>query len=457
VNAPDGFHGDAAEIVTTCAGTIASADQSRSTIDDAALLAVPSHGAWRERQRWLVRCACLAAAVVALLPAASQTPAPLIVPALSPFVAVGAVLATWTVSLATGWGLAVGAIAVFRGRWFCRWACPTGLCADAAGRWALRWGRRCPPVPTAGPWLALLTWGGACLGYPLLLWLDPLALFAGLFRVATPAPEPLSWCCALGVPAVVLLSCLWPGLWCARLCPLGATQDLLRGSLAGRVNSRSGAFFGQTARPSLGSQIPGGPARTWPTQVPRRTLLGLACGAVWAATVRIAHGDTPRTLRPPGAQDELRFLGLCLRCGNCSRGCPAHIIRPDGGQRGLAGLFAPVLDFRDDYCREDCTRCLNVCPSGALKPLALEDKRRSVIGQPHVDMDVCLLGNDRDCAVCRNRCPFEALVLVFSETDYTLTPQIDPHKCNGCGACEAACPTQPVKAIVVRPQVSEAA
>jgi ferredoxin len=34
---------------------------------------------------------------------------------------------------------------------------------------------------------------------------------------------------------------------------------------------------------------------------------------------------------------------------------------------------------------------------------------------------------------------------------YTLTPQIDPNRCNGCGACEAACPTSPQKAIVVLP------
>ncbi len=68
-----------------------------------------------------------------------------------------------------------------------------------------------------------------------------------------------------------------------------------------------------------------------------------------------------------------------------------------------------------------------------------------------VDMEICLLGDDRDCSICRNRCPYEAISLIFSEIDYTLTPQIDLDRCPGCGACQLACPTSPEKAIVVQP------
>ena len=81
----------------------------------------------------------------------------------------------------------------------------------------------------------------------------------------------------------------------------------------------------------------------------------------------------------------------------------------------------------------------------------LEHKLQAVIGVPLVDMNVCLLGADRECAICRNRCPYAAIRLVFDEKEYTLTPQVDPRRCNGCGACQVACPTQPHKAIVVRP------
>jgi NAD-dependent dihydropyrimidine dehydrogenase PreA subunit len=66
-------------------------------------------------------------------------------------------------------------------------------------------------------------------------------------------------------------------------------------------------------------------------------------------------------------------------------------------------------------------------------------------------MNLCLLGDDRECAVCRNHCPYGVIRLAFDEVEYTLTPQIDLDGCPGCGACEAACPTQPQKAIVIEP------
>ena len=296
-----------------------------------------------------------------------------------------------------------------------------------------------------GPGLPGRFWAGRVCGYPVLLWLDPLALFSGVFGIAHNGWSPASWWSALGLAGVLLLSAVWPGFWCLRTCPLGAMQDGL--ACCGSVLLRAVGFPGSARKPA---------GTAGPT---RRTVLGACTGVVGAAAgvalatwARTGRAAAARPLRPPGALDEARFAGVCVRCGNCSRACPAQIIRLDLGEHGIAGLLTPRLDFREDYCREDCTLCTEVCPSGALTEVTAREKPRVSIGFPRVDMNVCLLGNDRECSACENWCPYNAITYDFSITEYTMIPQIDPHKCPGCGACEAACPTRPKRAIVVEPR-----
>jgi ferredoxin-type protein NapF len=374
-----------------------------------------------------------------LLPVVEHSRLALVVPALSPLVAVASLLATRTFQAGVGIGLAVGLVALFRRRWFCRWVCPTGTCAEIAARGGSRLGRRSPKLPPLGQWIAILTLGGALLGYPFLLWLDPLAMFGGLFSLRHAASSPAAWWFAVSFAGVLLVSLAWPGAWCMRFCPLGATQDILA-ILAGATKEIAAR---SPNAPTTRSKVSAG--------LPRRAVLGAMAGVAWATAARTVRAGAPPPLRPPGALDETRFVGLCIRCGNCIRACPSTIIRPDAGESGIAGLLAPVLDFRRDYCREDCTRCTDVCPSGAIRRLTLDEKPRARIGFPKVDMNVCLLGDDRDCAACRTWCPYDAVALVFSEIEYTLTPQIDLEKCPGCGACQVACPTVPVKAITIVP------
>jgi ferredoxin-type protein NapF len=156
-------------------------------------------------------------------------------------------------------------------------------------------------------------------------------------------------------------------------------------------------------------------------------------------------------LRPPGAgSNETQFLGLCVRCGNCVRVCPSRILEQDRDSAGPAGFLAPVVRFGENYCRENCVRCMEVCPSGALTPRSLAEKHLAKIGLPVVAKDECLLNNE-ECALCQNACPYEAISIVFSESDYSVTPVVDAAKCTGCGACEVSCPVQPSKAIRIDP------
>jgi ferredoxin len=391
--------------------------------------------AGRRHFRGAVCVACLVAATLALLPATAREWSPVVVAALSPLVAAAAALTTRTFRATMLLGLLVAVVAVVRRRWFCRWACPTGLCARTASRLGMRLGRRCPKSPAFGAWIAWIALGGAALGYPALVWLDPLAIFCGAFGDGSWAWNGQTWLSAIGLSIVLLASLLLPGVWCLRACPLGGLQDALY--LAPRT-----LFSRWAADPHRPSH-----ERRW---FLRRVILGGAIGACWAIVARFVRSAAPCPLRPPGArEDDTSFLGLCVRCGNCVRTCPSRIILPDGGQRGVAGWLAPVLQFQEDYCREDCTRCMEVCPSGALARQPAVEKQQMRIGLARVDMNVCLLGNDEECAICRNACPFEAISLIFSESDYSVTPVIDAGKCPGCGACEVACPTAPAKAIRV--------
>ena len=408
--------------------------------------------------RQLVRAMLFVLAVVLLAPPIGRWGLAVAVPALSPFVAAASVITVHAVPWTAWGGLAVGAVMLLRRRWFCRWVCPPGLLADGATRVGLRLGRRPPRIAPIGPWIVWGTLAGACLGYPVLVWLDPIALYSASFSVLEVPASATAWWSAIGMAAVLLISAAWPGTWCARVCPLGAMQDIL-GSVPqgiGRASSGSGdrSFGSDPHAPSTGQHTaaPGGRRRESRLVVPRRFILGALAGAAWASAARVLHGKAPRPLRPPGARDEVRFVGLCVRCGNCVRVCPAHIIRPDGAGHGLAGLLAPVLDFRDDYCREDCTRCTEVCPSGALARLAIEDKSTARIGLARVDMDRCLLRDEAECSACRSACPYDAITYAWSEAEYMTTPEIDSEKCPGCGACEQACPTTPSKAIVIEPR-----
>lgn len=390
--------------------------------------------------RRVARLAALAAAVV--LVCLPLEPWSILVPGISPLVALSLVLATVALPVFAVPGLALALLASARHRWFCHWICPTGCCADGASWLGRRCRRRPGWVPALGPALALTVLAGACLGYPVLLWLDPLALLSaavGLFHVR----QGIEWSWgAWGLICILAVSFWWPHAWCTRLCPLGGLQDALNAAARRlrMLTQRLGPRCAAPARPRPAAAV-------W-----RRSFLGGLVGLAWGTC--LARWNPPRTavLRPPGAAAEEWFSSLCLRCGNCVRACPAGIIQADTGETDIGGLLAPLLTFDTDYCRESCVQCTLVCPSGALSPIALPAKMQAVIGVPEVDMDLCLLGAVRECANCRNRCPYEAIRFVFDEQLYTLTPRVDLQRCNGCGACQVACPTQPRKAIVVRPR-----
>lgn len=377
-------------------------------------------------------------AVALTWPRGAESWTSVLLPALSPHVGLASALAVRSVGLLTLLMLPVLGLALFKPRWFCRYLCPTGFLQERSERLRPAAAQRFGRVPEVGSWLVLLTFGGAGLGYPLFLWLDPLALFNG-FLLAWRQPLTLTALMAgLGLPLLLLFNLLLPRVWCARICPLGATQDLL--ALPRRfVRQR----FRNQSRENSKFPVLGFASSA------RRGFLNACLGAAGALFVMTPRGRAALPLRPPGALNESNFTGVCVRCGNCAQACPSRIIHPDLGSYGLASFLTPVLRFDEDYCRENCHRCNQVCPSAAIARLLLADKRKQIIGAARVDLDLCLLAEGKECTVCIRRCPFEAVAIQTSEDGFSTQPRVDLTKCNGCGACEAACPTRPRRAMRV--------
>jgi MauM/NapG family ferredoxin protein len=162
-----------------------------------------------------------------------------------------------------------------------------------------------------------------------------------------------------------------------------------------------------------------------------------------------AGREHPCLIRPPGARKP-EFLSQCIRCGICLKVCPTSGLQPSLDQAGWAGLWTPVLAPRLGHCDYSCNACGQACPTGAIPPLTLEDKRRAVIGYAYIDRNRCIPWTDaRDCIVCEEMCPLPEKAILLEEVevrapDGTPAQVRRPHvlgdRCIGCGICENRCP-----------------
>ncbi len=349
-----------------------------------------------------------------------------ILPTLSPFLGFASALTLRGGGSALLLALPMTALILWKRRFFCRHACTVGWLCEVCERISPAPMRRYGCVPRIGRWAVLLTFGGALIAVPFFLWLDPLALYAGAVDAKA------HWAYGLGFVGVLASSFLFPGLWCRRLCPLGAFQDLSADlkALAGR---RRSAAFGLNRSPG---------------HVPRRLFLGVCGGAAAASFMnRLSLADAPPPLRPPGAADEKTLGALCIRCGSCIRACPEAVLSPDLTPPRLSGLLLPTVRFDNGHCLDDCARCGEACPSGAIARLSVAAKNERKIGLAVVEHQVCLLAREVECGLCSAMCKRGAVVEAFSRERYTALIQIDSKRCNGCGACLTICPPKAISIV----------
>ena len=155
-------------------------------------------------------------------------------------------------------------------------------------------------------------------------------------------------------------------------------------------------------------------------------------------------------LIPPGSVSAKHMAQHCTACQLCVAQCPNDVLRPSGN---LLTLMQPTLSYEHGFCRPECTRCSEVCPTGAIRPIDTAQKTTIQVGHAVWIKENCVvLADGVDCGNCARHCPSKAIMMVPSDPDddeSPMVPAVDHSKCIGCGACEYVCPARPFGAIYV--------
>ncbi len=308
------------------------------------------------------------------------------------------------------------------------------------------------------------------------VWLS-LALFVGVFLLSLLGPR--FWCRCV-CPSGALLSlpsllrrfkrqvadrCVECGK-CIEVCPFDAIQpDFGTRALnctfcqtcGGVCPTEAIAFVPLSTRASASR-----PDVATGQPLTRRAMLGsVAVGAASALMTRLAPAAPSPPVRPPGSVPEEQFLDLCIRCEQCIKVCPGPVLQAAGLEHGLEALWTPAAVFPHAGCHQECNFCTQVCPTGAIRPLSLAEKRQFVIGLAVVDTATCLPHHgERDCQLCFDECNaagYRAIEMrsiklatgpvpegTFSPEEIEqmgriLAPFVRADACVGCGLCEYRC------------------
>lgn len=299
------------------------------------------------------------------------------------------------------------------------------------------------------------------------------------------------------VMGILLLGLLQPRFWCRNLCPAGAILGLFsRLPWFRRSVSEKCTGCGRCLRSCPTGAISGDFVKTlhaecitclkcqevcpegaisflhrrkaetsWQgTGLSRRKFItaaasGAAFSAVSMTNLHHLHGGSdPRPLkastlvRPPGALPEPQFQDRCVRCGECVKGCLTNTLQLVWLEAGISGLWTPKITARQGGCEQNCNLCGHVCPTGAIRPLSMEEKPFAKIGTARIVTSRCIAWEqNKRCLICDEICPYNAISSQFAAGHSVTVPVIDENKCNGCGFCENKCPVEGESAVVVEP------
>ncbi len=153
---------------------------------------------------------------------------------------------------------------------------------------------------------------------------------------------------------------------------------------------------------------------------------------------------------PAGALSFRHFAQHCTACQLCVSVCPNQVLRPSGD---LKHLMQPEMSYERGYCRPECAKCAEVCPTDAIHLADLTEKSSVQIGHAVWVAQNCIVNTDGvSCGNCARHCPTGAILMVPKDADDGKSlkiPVVNTERCIGCGACENLCPSRPFSAIYV--------
>lgn len=435
--------------------------------------------------------------------------------ALDPLVSMTTAIAAraWIWSLGFGGVLMLACLFIPRG--FCSYICPLGTLIDGVD-WAVTGRFKKGHLKRRGWWvhikhyllagLIIASLGGVLLsGFaaPIpLLTRGMVYIFGslqlGLMRGWYLVP-PMHWghfmAAALFV-AVFALGWLGPRFWCRNLCPTGALLSLASVfRVSDRIVSAKCVDCGKCRRAcsfdairedvgtrpldctfcqSCASVCPveainftrrgarlarhaGNAQFADDVPISRR---GFAAGvlgagvAAYAIKAEAAAIECPSIIRPPGSIPEERFRRQCIRCGECIKACPFMILQAAGFEHGMVNLWTPRVNADWSGCDATCTNCGQVCPTGAIRALRLEEKKAARMALAVVNEGTCLPHAGRGaCRLCENECTaagynaieFMRVGVSVDDAGHPIegtghaAPIINAERCVGCGLCQTRC------------------
>ena len=158
----------------------------------------------------------------------------------------------------------------------------------------------------------------------------------------------------------------------------------------------------------------------------------------------VPERDIPLT--PPGSKSVKDFYRRCTACQLCVAECPNNVLRPS---TDLKHFMQPEMSYERGYCRPECTRCSELCPTGAIRKVTKEEKTQYHVGTARVNRTLCVVEKGVECGNCARKCPTGAIQMVMDEESGIGRPAVNEALCIGCGACENLCPARPFSAITV--------